>query len=189
MELVSPDSPTRHQTCPFQHFEVLGDCLPGEIQLAVHGQPFANLKECLTVPGDQFIEDRPPRRRREGMEDIDHIQANDRQVTTCLSSSIGAAKFGYGRPPLRKSGNSGASTGTSRRRFLEGLSYQISDAVYGVRQPLRFSRISFSLARSFLLALCMAAAMMGPVILENPEGSPRLRRVIRVALSPAADHV
>ena len=86
MELVSPNAPARHETRFFQHFEVLGDRLPGEIQVALHRQPLANFEEGLTVPVDQFIEDRSPRRRRQGMEDINHIRVNDRQVTTCLSS-------------------------------------------------------------------------------------------------------
>lgn len=73
MELVSPDAPARHETRFFQHFEVLGDSLPGEIQVALHGQPFANLEESLTVPVDQFVEDRSPGRRRQRMDDINHI--------------------------------------------------------------------------------------------------------------------
>ena len=94
MELVSPDAPARHETRFFQHFEVLGDRLPGEIQVALHGQPLANFEEGLAVPVDQFIQDRSPRRRRQGMEDVNHIWVDDRQVMTCLSSQE-ARSLGY----------------------------------------------------------------------------------------------
>ena len=89
MEPVSPDAPARHETGLFEHFEMLGDSLPGEIQVALHGQPYANLEEGLTVPLGQSIEDRPPRRRRQSLEDINHIGVDDRQVTSCLSSLEG----------------------------------------------------------------------------------------------------
>ena len=42
------------------------------------------------------------------------------------------------------------------------------------------SRICFSLARSFWLALFIAPAIIGASSLENPDGSPRLRSVMRV---------
>jgi hypothetical protein len=96
VELVSPDAPARHETRFFEHLEVLRDRLPGEVQVALHGQPLANFEEGLTVPVDQFIEDRSPRRRRQGMEDINHIWVDDRQVTTCLSSRVARSLISAG---------------------------------------------------------------------------------------------
>ena len=73
MELVSPFSPARHETGLFEHVEMLRNSLPGEIKVALHGQPYANLEQGLTVPVGQSIEDRPPGRRSQSMEDINHI--------------------------------------------------------------------------------------------------------------------
>ena len=45
------------------------------------------------------------------------------------------------------------------------------------------------MARSLRFARRMAGAMNGARSFENPAGSPRLRNVMRVELSPAADQV
>ena len=46
------------------------------------------------------------------------------------------------------------------------------------------SRIALIVARSWRLARRMADAMNGAATLENPEGSPRLRNVMRVDAAP-----
>jgi DNA-binding winged helix-turn-helix (wHTH) protein len=56
------------------------------------------------------------------------------------------------------------------------------------QRPAR-SRISFSRLRSFTLARRIAVPITGATSLENPAGSPRLRRIILVASSPASAQV
>lgn len=89
VELVSPFSSAGHETHRFQDFEVLGDGLPGQPQVAPHCQPGADLEEGLTVSVDQFIENRPPGRRCERLKKITHKE-NVRQVVTCLSNAAEA---------------------------------------------------------------------------------------------------
>lgn len=51
------------------------------------------------------------------------------------------------------------------------------------------SRIDLSRLRSLLLALRIMPAIIGAATLEKPDGSPRLRRLMRVALGEIADQV
>jgi hypothetical protein len=81
---------------------------------------------------------------------------------------------------LEGAGDDSAPTGTALR---------FSPASETRAQPVRSSRIDRRLARSFSFARRIAEAIIGPVNLENPEGWPRLRSVMRVALSPASVQV
>ena len=68
----------------FEHVEVLRDRLPGRPETVLRGQPRAELEQRLAVALGQLIEDRPPGRIRQRLEDVAHATI-DRQVTTCLS--------------------------------------------------------------------------------------------------------
>lgn len=46
-----------------QHGEMLGDRLPGEIEVMLHRQTNADLVERLTIAIAQLVENRPPCRR------------------------------------------------------------------------------------------------------------------------------
>ena len=69
-----------------------------------------------------------------------------------------------------------------RERLIQ-LAAIAEDVMYGYA-----SRISFNRRRSLVLARLIAIAIMGAATPPNPDGSPRLRSVIRVAPGPASSH-
>jgi hypothetical protein len=67
-----------------------------------------------------------------------------------------------------------------------GGAWACAGTAYGVPAP---SMIDLSRLRSLLLALRIMPVIIGAATFERPDGSPRLRRDIRVASGETADHV
>lgn len=61
-----------HKARRLQDFQMLRDRLPGKRDLMFHGQPCTQLKESLTIPIDQLVEDRASYGRDECLEDVAH---------------------------------------------------------------------------------------------------------------------
>jgi hypothetical protein len=82
-----------------------------------------------------------------------------------------------------------------RRRVIgrppttRGMSSLIAIRVSCVQSPGWASRTALSRARSFRFARRIASDMTGPRSLNDPDGSPRLRRVMFVRPSAAPSHV
>lgn len=72
MVLVPALPPDSDQTNLLQYREMLGNRLPAEGQLMLHGQPGADLEQTLAVALCQFVEDEPTGGGRQGFEEINH---------------------------------------------------------------------------------------------------------------------
>src|SRR5690606_23607432 len=66
-----------------QHLEVLGHGLPGEDQVVVVAQAVAELEEGLHVALGERVEDRSPRRSRQGIEDVCHTSRLGKRRLAC----------------------------------------------------------------------------------------------------------
>ncbi len=71
------------KTRRLQNFKMLRDRLSRQPQLMLHRQSRAQLKERLTVPLDQFIQDRPSCRRNDRLEDVAHIAIIGKSSLAC----------------------------------------------------------------------------------------------------------
>src|SRR5262245_26266070 len=87
MELASALPPGGQEPGRFEDIEMLRDRLPRQPEPVLHRQPTAQLEQSLAVLLLQFVQDRPARRRGEGLEHVAHGPQN-RQVVTCLSSPL-----------------------------------------------------------------------------------------------------
>ena len=70
MELVPALPPGADEACVLEHLEVLRDGLPGGAETVFHCQSAADLKQGLPVSLDELIQDRPPRRIGECLEQV-----------------------------------------------------------------------------------------------------------------------
>jgi len=61
-----------HEACRLEYFKVLRDRLPRQSDLVFHCQARAEFEKRLTVSLNQFVENCPPGRRRDRLEDIAH---------------------------------------------------------------------------------------------------------------------
>lgn len=72
MELVAAVASRVHQARLFEHREVLGDGLSGQLDVVTGREATTDLEQRLVVSLGQHVEDRAPRRRTQCVEDIDH---------------------------------------------------------------------------------------------------------------------
>src|SRR5690349_11470084 len=72
VELVPAFAPGPHQARLLELIQVLGDRLPGQRDLVLHGQAGADLEERLVVPLGQLVQDQPAGRVRDRLEDVTH---------------------------------------------------------------------------------------------------------------------
>ncbi len=70
MEFVPALPARRYETGAFEDVKVLGDCLARRAHLMFHREARADFKEGLAVSCAELIEDCPPRRVRQGFEDV-----------------------------------------------------------------------------------------------------------------------
>lgn len=70
MEFVSALAACRDEAGVFENLEMLRDRLARRTHLMFHHQARADLKEGLAVSCAELIEDRPPGRVRQGLEDV-----------------------------------------------------------------------------------------------------------------------
>jgi len=72
MELVPAFPPGGDKARALEHLEMLRDGLPGGAEAVFHRQSAAYLEQRLPVSLDELIEDRPPRRIGECLEQVTH---------------------------------------------------------------------------------------------------------------------
>jgi hypothetical protein len=72
VELVAPAAQAPEQARRLQHVEVLRDRLPGESEAMPCREAHAQFEECLAVALAQLVENRAPRRRNQGFENVAH---------------------------------------------------------------------------------------------------------------------
>jgi hypothetical protein len=73
-----------NQSSRFEQFEMLRNALPRRGDLMFHCQPGAQLEQRLTVSLKQFVENRPPYRRRNRLKNVAHQLDFNRQAAACL---------------------------------------------------------------------------------------------------------
>lgn len=87
VELVPALASGSEQAGLLQYRHVLRDGLPGRADIVLRDETRAQLEQRLTVPVDEFVEDRAPGRVRQGSEQVTHSR-NGRQVSACLSIPV-----------------------------------------------------------------------------------------------------
>ena len=90
MEFVPALTPSRYEAGAFQDVDVLRDRLAGRAHLMFHREARADLKERLAVSCAELIEDCPPGRVRQSLEDIAQTkQIIGKQLLACQLVSDG----------------------------------------------------------------------------------------------------
>ena len=84
VELVPALASGSEQAGLLQYRHVLRDGLPGRADVVLRDESRAQFEQRLTVPVDEFVEDRAPGRVRQGSEQVTHTR-NGRQVLAYLS--------------------------------------------------------------------------------------------------------